>query len=164
MCITTSVPQISHLVVDDENRWSKAFEFALKKGGVKPPGCLSSRACDNSKDIYLFGGIYEVHFCESGPNTQTELAELHWLWDLSFPESAVPDGLICLIFLAPEKGWLEDDPFLLGFGLFSVATVVSREGFYETTVTCKQKDDHSATASASSWSHAFWTCNFHKNN
>ena len=31
--------------------------------------------------------------------------------------------------VAPENGWLEDDPFLLGFGLFSGAFAVSfREG------------------------------------
>ena len=31
--------------------------------------------------------------------------------------------------IAPENGWLEDDPFLLGFGLFSGVFAVSfREG------------------------------------
>ena len=29
--------------------------------------------------------------------------------------------------IAPENGWLEDDPFLLGFGLFSGATVDGRD-------------------------------------
>ena len=31
---------------------------------------------------------------------------------------------------APENGWLEDDPFLLGFGKFSGAFAVSFKGVY----------------------------------
>ena len=30
--------------------------------------------------------------------------------------------------LAPESGWLEDDPFILGYGLFSGQSVSFREG------------------------------------
>ena len=57
---------------------------------------------------------------------------------------------------APENGWLEYDPFLLGFGLFSGAFAVSfREGIF-----LKQRIDVFFVFTSSSLQlHKFVSCN-----
>ena len=58
-----------------------------------------------------------------------------------------------LTIFAPENGWLEDDPFLLGFGLFSGAKMLLVSG----RLFCPQKADQPRDLGCSV-SHVFLRC------